>query len=427
MANKISLESYKGVRDFYPEEQAVQNYIFNTWRKTLESFGYLEYNASVLEPLELYKSKSSEEIVNEQLYSFKDKGERDVVLRPEMTPTVSRMIAGKWQELPAPIRWYSIQNFFRYEKPQKGRLREFWQLNADIFGTKNKEVDTEIIFLAYKAMQAFGATENLFEIRINNREMMNDLYEKVGIAADERQKISRIIDKKDKISKEAFSEALKEVVGEGKMNKLSYIIGSGDQFFEEFKETTSVKETKAVIENLKARGINNIKFAPTLTRGFDYYTGIIFELFDTDPENPRSIVGGGRYDNLVGAFAGENVPAIGFGWGDVVMKDFLEVHNLLPKLKSSTNLWICIAPETNIEQVEKIAEELREKGVNVGVDISGKKLPDQLKSIERRNIPFVMVIGKDEIESGKFKVRNAETREEKEGSLDDICKFVTIR
>ncbi len=424
---KISLESYKGVRDFYPEDQAVQNYIFNTWRKVMESFGYLEYNASILEPLELYKAQTSEEIINEQLYLFKDKGDRDVVLRPEMTPTVSRMIAAKWRDLPSPTRWYSIQNFFRYEKPQKGRLREFWQLNADIFGTKNKEVDTEIIFLAYQTMKAFGAEESQFEIRINNREMMNDLYKKIGIAENERQKISRIIDKKDKISKDAFDGALKEVIGEEKLNKLSYILDSGDQFFEEFKGEQAVKETKEVIEDLKARGIKNVRFSPTLTRGFDYYTGIIFEFFDTNPENPRSIVGGGRYDELVGEIAGENVPAIGFGWGDVLMKDFLEVHNLLPKLKSSTNLWICIAPETDVQKVEEIAGKLREKGVNVGVDISGRKLPDQLKSLEKRNTPFVLVVGKDEIESGKFKVRNVETREEKEGSFDEISKFVIIR
>ena len=199
---------------------------------------------------------------------------------------------------------------------------------------------------------------------------------------------------------------------------------SGEAFFTEFGDNKSVTDLKQTMENLKNIGVNNVKFYPTLTRGFDYYTGIVFEIFDTNSENSRSLFGGGRYDNLIEQFGGEKVAAIGFGMGDVTIENFLQTHNLLPTLKSSTQLWICVAPETEIKDVEDIAGQLRKKNLNVGLDISGKKLPDQLKSIDKRKIPFVMVVGKDELESGKFKVRNVETREEKEGNIQEIADIV---
>lgn len=421
---RINLEPYKGVRDFYPEDDRLHKYIFKTWEKVVESYGYESFNSSVLEPLELYKAKSSEEIINEQIYSFKDRGDRDVALRPEMTPTAARMVAGKWQELPAPVRWYSIPNLFRYEKPQRGRLREHWQLNVDIFGIKESSADVEIISIAHKIMSSFGAKDENYEIRINSRHIMDDLYKKIEIKEEERLQISRIIDKKDKISREAFSEAMLQVISEEKLNKLSYVIDSGDNFFEEFKNNASIKNLKGILETLKDKGISNLKFHPTLTRGFDYYTGMIFEIFDTNEENPRSLFGGGRYDNLIGDLSGENVPAVGFGMGDVTIQNFLETHELLPNLHSSTDVWLSVAPETDIGEVEKVAESLREKGLNIGVDISGKKLVDQLKTIEKRNIPFLIIVGKDELEKNKFKLRNTETREEKETNLEGIANLI---
>ncbi|MEK7062966.1 MAG: histidine--tRNA ligase, partial [Patescibacteria group bacterium] len=382
-------------------------------------WGYAEYDASILEPLELYKSKTSEEIVNEQLYSFKDKGDREVVLRPEMTPTVARMVAGKFNEIPMPARWYSIPNLFRYEKPQRGRLREHWQLNVDMFGSDSPYADAEVIMLANDIMKKFGAKPDDYEIRINSRALMNALYKKLEIPEDKSKIISRIIDKKDKIPAETFKEALEKEVGNA-AEELIAILDSKDGVFEMLASTAPAKYLSEVVDILEKSSIQNLKFTPTLTRGFDYYTGMIFELFDTNSENSRSIFGGGRYDNLINDLFGKNVSAVGFGWGDVTTRDFLETHGLLPKIDSTTDVWIALAPETEMDQIYKFANELRQKEVRVGIDISGKKLGDQIASAEKRNVPFVIVAGKNEIESRSFKIKRLVDGVEKEVSMDNF-------
>ena len=421
---KVSMESYKGVRDFYPEAQAVQNYIFGVMRKAVESFGFVEYSASILEPAELYKAKSSDEIVREQTYTFTDRGGREVTLRPEMTPTVARMIATKWQETPFPARWYSIPNLFRYEKPQRGRLREHWQLNADIFGVASEYADAEIIALASRVMQSFGAKNADFEIRVNSREFLADLFQSIGVKTEKTQELYRALDKKDKISAEEFKKALDKVVGEETTKKILEMFYYGEAALTMLAESFAGQSLNKVIDILRKLGVDNIKFAPTLTRGFDYYTGIVFEVFDTNQENPRSLFGGGRYDKLTEVFVAESVPAVGFGMGDVTIKDFLETHKLLPEIKSTTDLWFAVAPETDIALVYLLAQKLREAGVRVGIDISNKKLPDQLKTLEKRGVLFVMVVGSTELTAQKFVLRNVKTREEKEVGLTEIATMV---
>ena len=421
---KISTESYKGVRDFYPADQAVQDYIFGVMSKVARSWGYDEYSASVLEPLELYKSKTSEEIVNEQIYSFEDRGGREVALRPEMTPTVARMIAAKIQELPSPIRWYSIPNVFRYEKPQRGRLREHWQLNVDMFGVANPFADAEVISLASDIMKKFGADNKDFQIRINSRSLLDDVLEKINIDKDQKQFVYRLIDKKEKMSDDKFRDSLTALIQKEKAEDLIRTLYLGEGLLVEMNESLAAKYLNQVVEILRNRGVNNLIFEPSLTRGFDYYTGVVFEVFDTNKENPRSLFGGGRYDDLVGSFIGQSIPAFGFGMGDVTIKDFLEVHNLLPKIDSTTDIYICVAPETDLEEIYKIAETLKSKNVNVAVDISGKKLSDQLKSLDKRKIPFVMTIGSQEIKSQKSVIRNTNTRKEESGNLDEIISFI---
>jgi len=420
---KISTESYKGVRDFYPDDQAIQNYIFGVMKGVAQSWGYLEYGASVLEPLGLYKSKSSEEIVKEQIYFFTDRGGREVALRPEMTPTVTRMIAAKIQELPSPIRWYSIPNLFRYEKPQRGRLREHWQLNIDLFGISSSLAELEVISMAFDIMKKFGADEKDFEIRINSRLLLDDLFKKIKIDEDKRQFVYRLIDKKEKLSEDDFRNSLATLIGEEKTEELLKNFYLGEGLLVTLKESEAAKNLNNIINTLRDRGISNVVFIPTLTRGFDYYTGAVFEVFDTNKENPRSLFGGGRYDDLIGSFTSQNVSAFGFGMGDVTIKDFLETHKIMPEIDSTTDLFICVVPETNIEEVYKIAQNLRENSVRVAVDISGKKLPDQLKSLDKRKIPFVMTVGEEEIKNQTFTVRNTKTREEKNGNLEEVIKL----
>lgn len=421
---KLSTENYKGVRDFYPEDQQIQNYIFGIMKSVVESWGYSEYNASIIEPLELYQSKSSEEIVKEQIYSFKDRGGREVALRPEMTPTVARMVAGRIQELPSPIRWYSIPNVFRYEKPQRGRLREHWQLNVDMFGVRGHFSDSEIIMVAADILRKFGAKDNDFEIRINSRILLDEIFKKSKIEEEKRQFVYRLLDKKEKMSDDNFRHSLVSLIGESSARSLLETLYFGEGLLTMMRDSEGASYLNATIETLRTMGLSNIIFSPSLTRGFDYYTGIVFEVFDTDKINPRSLFGGGRYDNLIGSFTHQEVPAFGFGMGDVTIGDFLETHGLLPKLLASTNLYICVASETDISEVYKLTRYLREKGLNTAVDISGKKLADQLKSLEKRKVPFVLTVGSEEIKSGRFVVRHTETREEKSGTIDEITNFI---
>jgi len=428
LGNKnISTESYKGVRDFYPEDQAIQNYIFSIMRKTAESWGYVEYGASILEPLQLYRSKSSEEIVNEQIYSFTDRGGREVALRPEMTPTVARMIAAKIQELPAPIRWYSIANFFRYEKPQKGRLREHWQLNMDIFGVSNFMAEVEVISVASDIMKNFGAVEKDFQIRVNSRTLLDEILKNAKIEDDKRLFTYRLLDKKEKMSDNDFRHSLTALVGNESAKNLLETLYFGEGLLTSMIQSENARRLNQIINILRGRGISNLIFDQTITRGFDYYTGVVFEVYDTDKENPRTIFGGGRYDDLVGAFTSQKVPAVGFGMGDVTTRDFLETHKLLPKIDSTTDIYICVAPDTKMEEVYKIAETFRENRINVAVDISEKKLPDQLKSLDKRKIPFVITVGSEELKNKNFTIRDTETRKEKSGNIDEIIKIINAQ
>jgi histidyl-tRNA synthetase len=287
LPNKVGIDSYKGVRDFYPEDMAIQNYIFDTWKKVAKEAGYVEYGASILEYADLYKAKGerNEEIVNDQMYTFTDKGDREVALRPEMTPTLARMIAARRKGLKLPLRWFSIPNCFRYERPQRGRRREHWQLNCDIMGLAGIEAEVEIISLTYKIMKAFGAQDSDFSIRISSRKALPE-----GTDMETVRKIDR-----------------------------------GEDVDIKIEET---EEIKTLLEKLKESGISNAEFDPKIARGFDYYTGIVFEVFDTNPENKRSLFGGGRYDNLLEMFGVEPLPTVGFGMGDITIRDFLETHNL---------------------------------------------------------------------------------------------------
>lgn len=401
---KLSLEPYKGTRDFYPEDQFYQNYIFSVWRKVAESYGYLEYNASILEETDLYRAKSGDEIVNEQTYSFTDRGGRDVTIRPEMTPTVARMVAQKRKELSFPLRWYSIPNLFRYERPQRGRLREHWQFNADIFGVDSIDADVEVIAMAYHIMKAFGAKDENFIVKLNNRRALTKTFAELGLN-DENQKIfRRLLDKKDKIKD--FEEQAKAILG-----KPFNASPKPDQ------------ETSALMEKLSALGIKNLVYDPYLVRGFDYYTGAVFELYDTNPVNPRALFGGGRYDDLVGIFGVEKVSGIGFGWGDVTTRDFLETYGLLPEYHPQVQLYICHL-ENYMEQANQLASDLRKQGVNIAVDLTERKVSAQVKTADKEKIPYVLVVGEEEVKSEKYKVKSLRESKETELAKAGIADFL---
>ena len=402
---KLSTEPYKGVRDFYPEDMFLQNYILETMRTAVESFGFSEYSASILEPAELYEAKSGEEIVHEQTYTFTDRGDRRVTLRPEMTPSVARLVAARKRDLAFPLRWYSIPNVFRYERPQRGRLREHFQLNCDIFGVPNIEADIEIISLASAIMRAFGAEDTEFEIRMSNRRTLKEIFNKYNLTEEETIRAYKLLDKKDKI--DDFDEQMQKLLGK----KLSL-------------SDAPDNESALVIEKLTERGISNIRFDPSIVRGFDYYTGIVFEVFDRSPENNRSLFGGGRYDNLLKIFDVDDIPAIGFGMGDVTLQDFLKTHALLPHYVPTTDLYIATQSTEFIEYGEALAEKLRVEGINVAVNLLDKKLSDQIKTAGKQSIPFFLVVGENEITTKMYSVKNLNTGKEYSAAESHIAEII---
>lgn len=415
----LSTDSYKGVRDFYPEDAAVQRYIFTTWSKTAELFGFERYDASILESSDLYKSKGAvnEEMVNEQTYTFIDRGEREVTLRPEMTPTVARMVAGRKRELKFPLRWYSIPNLFRYERPQRGRLREHWQLNCDLFGADDYTADVEIISLAHQLLLDFGATPDLFEIRLNNRAHMGMLYTNFGITDTETQnRITRLNDRFRKITTDEYLDQLTSIVGD-KALALS--------LYEKFSQPGDIRESE-VAKGLLELGITNVIIDYTLARGFDYYTGTIFEVFDISGENNRSMLGGGRYDNLTSLFSDEPISGIGFGMGDVTMRDFLETHRLLPKSITTTAPLLTIIPTDpalNLE-AQKLAHSIRERGLSVAADIGTKKIGKKIADAAERGVTYTIVVGTDELSTGRFTLKNLESGTTDTDSIENLLTLL---
>lgn len=409
----LSTQPYKGTRDFYPEDMRLQSYIFNVWRNVVERFGYEEMMAPLLELTDLYRAKTGEEIVNEQAYNFTDRGGREVTIRPEMTPSVARMVAARNQELTYPLRWYSIANFLRYERPQRGRLREHWQLNTDIFGVKGIEAEAEIIRVADSILRAFGADDSVFSIRLNSRQLMSLLLgEHLKLDVEDARRVSKLIDRKDKMSEAAFFTQVNSVL-KGDTDKLLNLlsIDSITNLPTAVIESGTVEELRQLFDRLESYGIKNVQFDMTLMRGFDYYTGVIFELFDTSPENRRALFGGGRYDELTSVFRGPSVPAVGFGMGDVTIRDFLTTHELLPQLNSSTQVYVVIVGD-QLTAAQELASKLRQSGIKVAVDLSAKKPEAAIKAAVKTQIPYMVFVGDAEVKSQKYQLKNLANEQE---------------
>jgi histidyl-tRNA synthetase len=432
MENKLITQAYKGSRDFYPEDMKIRNFIFNTWKKVCKSYGYEEYDGPFIESFDLYAAKSGEELVNEQLYSFEDRGKRKVAIRPEMTPTLARMVAQKINELPRPIRWFSIPNLWRYEKPQRGRSREFYQLNVDIFGIEGVEADLEVVSTSVDIFKSFGAKQGMFEIRINNRRLADDIYKKIGIDSDQKKVVNKALDKKLKISKEEFDKWLQEdaKLSDTKIKNLNNYLDNPMPLVKEMsEESQGAREIIELMDLVKKSGVDKfVKFDPTIIRGLDYYTGIVFEIFDLNPQNIRAMAGGGRYDDLVSLFGKEKLTGTGYAMGDITLLDFLKSWDLLPKMESECDYFITVWPSEDSKFLDKaleISNELRAKGLNVSTWLDkNTKLDKQLKYADKKECKYVIIIGENEMKDKTVTIKNLKdsTQETKplEKFLSDI-------
>jgi histidyl-tRNA synthetase len=430
----LSTQPYKGTRDWYPEDKRIQNYIFNMWRETAERFGYEEYGAPILEPLEVYTAKSGQELAGEQTYSFIDRGDREVAIRPEMTPTVSRMVAARRQELAYPARLFSIANFMRYERPQRGREREFWQLNVDMFGADTVEADAELIICGDEIMKAFGAADHMYTIKINDRNIISTMMrEYLGLDEIQSQLMMKLFDRKNKISPEQFRDQAIEIFGienaKDGLPKIAKIIliKTIDDLPDELRDSESSTRLRQLFKLLSLAGISSAQLDITLMRGLDYYTGIVFEFFDTDPENNRSLFGGGRYDGLVGLFGAEPISAVGMAPGLTTTELFLRSHNLLPSLASLTEVYMVVVDEQSTVGAQQLAARWRAEGLNVEVDVTGRKIDKQIKTAIKKNIPNMVFVGTEELETEMYGLKEITSGNEQKLSFERVVSTLKDR
>jgi len=427
----LSTQPYKGARDFYPEDKRLQKFMFGKMRETAERFGYEEYDAPILEPTDLFLVKGNQEIIDEQTYTFKDRSDRSVTIRTEMTPTVSRLVAGRRQELAYPLRWYSIPNLWRYERMQRGRLREFWQLNVDIFGVGGLEAEHEIISVADNLLKSFGATHDMYSININSRKLMDyAMHDYLGLDAVQSQTLAKLIDRIHKMSPEDFSVQVDAILNPtqreaGIATKVSELMAVKQlkDLPDELKSHTAYMDMQQLFDLLEKSHVTSAVFDITIMRGFDYYTDIVFEVFDKDPENNRAMFGGGRYDGMVAQFGVEAVPTVGFGMGDVTLQNFLESHGLVPQLHTETDAYVVLVGDVYTEALP-VFEKLRSMELNIAIDTSGRKPDKQIKTAVKKGIRYAIFIGEQELAQERFGVRDLVNGDAEVHSLERIASMI---
>ena len=428
-AQLISTQPYKGTRDFYPDDMRLRNWFFGKIRSALELASYEEYNGPMLESLDMYIAKSGEEIATKQTYNFADRGGRMVAIRPEMTPSVARIVAAKLGELNYPLKWFSIPNMYRYERPQHGRLREFWQLNVDIFGCDTYEADLDVIESAISVMRSFGADETMFKVRINNRRFFNDVIAAVcNTDAEGAKKVSKVVDRKGKVDRESYEKDLFELgLNAEQIAKIDALYTMNvHEATALCPDSVGSQELVSLFEMLERTGLDKYcVFDFGIIRGLDYYTGTVFEVFDEAPENNRAMFGGGRYDNLVGMFAkNAKISGVGYGMGDVTLEDFLRTHDLIPDIyKSGVKVLVTRFDDVPYETYLELAQSLRELGVTASVYVGSKKFGKQIDYAVKGHYSHVLIMGADEAQSGTVKVKNLETREESTLALGELAGF----
>jgi histidyl-tRNA synthetase len=431
-----------GFRDFYPDDCAFRNAIFAKWRDVAHRYGFVEYDGPPLEPLDLFTKKSGDEIVT-QLYHFKDKGDREVALRPEMTPTLARLVTARHKDFKKPLKWFSIPQVYRYERPQKGRGREHYQFNCDIIGEAGLEADIELIALVIDTLRAFGLTEKDFVVRLSDRQFWTDFMDAHGIPEDQRYAFIQAIDKSEREPREKTAEKL-NVIGrtffEAEIETINQAPGEttmerhvpeansqalADIVFKILDDPTSAKSERldTIEAGLRHRGLHDfVKRDYTVVRGLAYYTGVVFEVFDRTGEF-RAIAGGGRYDTLLKNLGGVDLPALGFGMGDVVLGEILKRGSTKHTEIRCLDFYVAIADEQYRPQAAALVQKLRDHDDWTEYSLKPMKLGKQLEAATEKMATFVCIVGPESTD-GSIQLKKCGTKETKVVPIERIFEFL---
>jgi histidyl-tRNA synthetase len=400
MASKI--QPVKGTREFYPEQMFLRNFIYDKVRAASQAFGYQEWEAPFIESIDLYAAKSGEELIKKQSFTFEDRGGDFVTLRPELTPSLARMIAAKQNELIYPVRWWSFGPFWRYEQPQKGRSREFFQWNIDMLGVNSPEADAELIAVAATFLRSVKLDPTRATIYVNNRRLMDSEFDALAISAEKRLDVSNLVDRRAKMESEKWDEYALEIgLNQKQLDGLKDILRSPELW----KKSDELTRLFAALEALGVK--EYVKFDPNIMRGLLYYTGTVFEAFDTSGSLKRAILGGGRYDNLLADVGGQPLSGVGFAMGDVVIGIILQEAGLLPEFApTSAAVLVTVFDESMWMKSFELSAELRKAGLDTLVYPEPAKLQKQFKFADKMKIKVAVTIGPDEAANGQVAVKN---------------------
>ncbi|MDO8498753.1 MAG: histidine--tRNA ligase [bacterium] len=415
MAKQI-VQPVKGTRDFYPEQMAFRNWLYGKVKEISERFGYQEYDGPEIEYVDLYANKTNQEILSQQIFTLKDRDGKLLALRPELTPTFARMVAQKSQQLPKPIRWFSFGRMWRYEQPQKGRGREFFQWEINILGPESPEADAEILAIAAEYFKTLGLTPQEVVIRVSDREFMQKELRSFGISEEQIAPAFRVIDRKEKIDPSEFRRDLEEVgLSKSQTQSIESLLTEKD-----YSQSPWLKEVFASLK-LYEGALDYIEFDPTIVRGFDYYTRTVFEAWDKTGQLKRSIFGGGRFDNLTAQIGGERVPGIGMAPGDMPTQVVLEQFNKMPDLTPKTaQVLVTVFAKNLYSNSLQTADKLRSQNIDTEIWLdTDSRLDKQLKYADQKGIPFCLIIGPEEVEKGVVTLKDLKSKTQTTLTLDE--------
>ncbi|MFA5644029.1 MAG: histidine--tRNA ligase [Patescibacteria group bacterium] len=417
---KISNQEVKGTKDWLPEEFGIRKYIFDKWRQVCLSYGFLEYLTPLLENADIYRAKSGEDIGGKELMVFVDQGDRELAIRPEMTPSVVRLVSKIYPTASKPLRLFSLANFFRNEKPQRGRNREFWQLNCDIFGDDSIQSDLEILQLSIDLVSSFNPPKDSFILKVSHRQLLDSLFSLLKIEENMKIGLMRLMDKYNKMSQDELISRMKEIGLESDQIDLIFKFLTSENIemlvdkIPELKDSSGWQSLVNIFEKLNGLGLlGYVKFSPEIIRGFDYYDGLIFEVFDLHPDNNRAMFGGGRYNGLASVFGVKNFPAIGFAPGDETFRLFLSVWDILPKNNLKDDVYLFPILSDNLEKESLLlASKMRKNGIKVEVGFGLNKISRALEYADKSKIDYVIILGEDEFAKGVYKIKNMSSGQE---------------